>query len=56
MEKFDRLRPDTMARVFDPELGHLAFDDTWIAAIASRGQGRRGHVGQELSVKARMVR
>ena len=45
-----------MAWGFDPELGHLAFDEAWIAAIGSRGQGRRGHVGQELSVKARMVR
>ena len=42
---FGRLRPDTMARVFDPKLGHLPFDDARIAAIASRGQGPRGHVG-----------
>jgi isocitrate/isopropylmalate dehydrogenase len=42
---FGRLRPDSMARVFDPKLGHLAFDDARIAAIASRGQGRPGHVG-----------
>ena len=45
VERFGRLRPGAMAWGFDPELGHLAFDDAGIAAIASRGQGCPGHVG-----------
>ncbi len=56
-EGFGRLRPGTMVlRVFDPELGHLAFDYPGIGAVRPRAQGCSVYVGQLLSVQTRMVR